>query len=147
MSGTAVYVLGRIVARFLVEPIQEMRRTIAAVALAEHSDVYSNPGLHNGGAQGNQLAERYPGTRHHFPQLMARLEAATYQIPWYPGLAEKIGFPSQERVDDAVRGLTGIQNSRWSEDACLENVKRAKKIRDALRIRAYTYPSDKIEAD
>ena len=55
ISGVFVFILGQLVLKLIIEPIQEFRKTLAdiAFALIEYANIYSNPGY-----AGNELENK-----------------------------------------------------------------------------------------
>ncbi|MEH2410809.1 hypothetical protein [Nostoc sp.] len=77
ISGVFVFILGQLILKLIIEPIQESRKTLAdiAFALIEYANIYSNPGCAD-----NELENK---ASEEFRKLSSRLNAQMYLIPAY----------------------------------------------------------------
>ena len=108
-SGVAVFVLGQIILKLVIEPVHRFRSTIADIsyALVYYADIYSNPGITG--------KEREEETKQKLRTLSSELNAATYLIPKYDLTRRVFGLPQREKVVEAAGQLIGLSNSLHSE--------------------------------
>jgi len=129
-SGVITFVLGQLVIKLLVDPVQDFRKAVADIALAliEYANVYANPGV-AGGEIEKKVSEE-------FRRLSSRLNAQMYLIPCYPITAKIFGLPSRKKVVDAASSLIGLSNGVFqsASNLVLVNVEMADKIRKVLGI-------------
>jgi hypothetical protein len=130
LTGVAIFVLGQIIVRFLIEPVQEMKRTIGQIShsLTEHANVIQNPGLPK-----DKMIEN---TSQHLRNLSAQLESHLYLIPVYELTSKIFSLPSKNNVLKSARSLMGLSNSvyRATEGIYKQNAKRVETICDSLGI-------------
>jgi len=129
-SGVITFVLGQLVIKLLVDPVQDFRKAVADIALVliEYANVYANPGV-----AGSEIEKK---VSEEFRRLSSRLNAQMYLIPCYPITAKIFGLPSRKKVVDAASNLIGLSNGVFqsASNQVLVNVERADKIRKALGI-------------
>jgi len=130
VTGVVTFVLGQIIVKLLIEPVQEMKRTIGQIShsLIEHANVIQNPGI----PKEDMINE----TSQHLRKLSSQLEAHIYLIPVY-GLTSKLFcLPSRNSILKAARALMGLSNSvhRATERIYKQNAKRVERICDSLGI-------------
>lgn len=128
VTGVLVFLIGQAVLKFLLEPLQEFRRTVSEVAhaLIEYANVYGNPGL----GDDQKLKEASRTLRN----LSSRMHAQMYLTPKYRYIAKVLCFPSEKSVSEAVTNLIGLSNSVFASGDPVANAGRANKIRKALGI-------------
>ncbi|MEH2234684.1 hypothetical protein [Nostoc sp.] len=130
ISGVFVFILGQLVLKLIIEPIQEFRKTLAdiAFALIEYANIYSNPGY-----AGNELEKK---ASEEFRKLSSRLNAQMYLIPAYKSISKPFGLPSKDNLLEAASALIGLSNGVFKSPIDLVNInlERAKKIRTLLGI-------------
>ena len=131
LSGVITFVLGQLILKLLVDPVNDFRRTVADVALSliEYANIYSN------GAAEIEIERK---ASEEFRRLSSRLNAQMYLIPCYRCTAKLFGLPSRDKVVDSAKNLIGLSNGvlRPVSDGnvILVNLKRANEIRNALGI-------------
>lgn len=129
-SGVVTFVLGQLILKLLIYPVQEFKKTIADIALAliEYANIYTNPGVAN-----VEVAKR---ASDELRKLSSRLNAQMYLIPSYNSAAKLFRLPSREKVVDSAKNLIGISNGVFQSMADLPTVNtiRADKIRNSLNI-------------
>ena len=129
-SGVVTFVLGQVVLKLLIDPVQEFKKTIADIALAliEYANIYANPGVAN-----VEVAKK---ASDEFRKLSSRLNAQMYLIPSYNFTAKLFRLPSREEVVDSAKNLIGLSNGVFQSMADLSTVNtiRADKIRSSLNI-------------
>lgn len=137
ISGVITYVLGQLVLKLLIEPVQEMKKLIGQIAhsLIEHANVIQNPGA--------PTEEQMKATSLHLRKLCALLEAQLYLVPMYRLTAGIFGLPTREKVLSASRSLMGLSNSvfRAADHIYESNAKRVENIHDSLGL--YLAESDR----
>ena len=133
-SGVLIFVLGQFILKILIEPIQELKKEIAAVlsSLVYYADIYSNPGT---GTE-EKLHEASYALRKHACELASK----TAIIPFYDLLYSLRILPDKKQVFDAKSRLIGLSNSVYksAEEFGYSNSKRAYEIKDALN--SYSNP-------
>jgi hypothetical protein len=131
LSGTFVFVFGQIILQFVIVPVQEFLKTIAAISNAriEHAHVTANPG--------SLTAERIDETSRHLRKLSAQLHSNLFLVrPYFP-VSYVFKLPSRKQVLQASKSLIGLSNSVFSasnEKTYQWNAERWENICDALSI-------------
>jgi hypothetical protein len=129
-SGVLTFVLGQLIIKLLVDPVNDFRRTVADIALVliEYANVYANPGV-----AGSEVEKK---VSEELRRLSSRLNAQMYLIPCYRIIAKIFGLPSRDKVVGAASDLIGLSNGvfKSASDLVSVNVKRADQIRNALGI-------------
>jgi hypothetical protein len=102
LSGTLVYVIGQIVLKFFIDPVQELKKTIGAVShsLIEHLPEILTPG--------RGTAEIEHETSQEFRKLASQLRSNGVLVPWYRYTALLFGLPAYAEIDKASRALTHL---------------------------------------
>jgi hypothetical protein len=130
LAGVVTFVLGQLALRLLAEPVQELKRTIAdiAVTIIKYANVYSNPGV-TGEERENEAAREIRA-------LASRLNAQMYLVPGYSKIHRFFGLPSKQDISQAMRHLIGISNAvhRANSDMEIANDKKLDKVCDLLGI-------------
>jgi hypothetical protein len=130
VSGTFVFVLGQIILQFWIVPVQEFRKTIAAIAHArvEVGEVTSNPGV--------LVPERNDKASRRLRKLSAQLQSHLFLVWPYAPVARLFKLPSRDHVVQASRSLAGLSTSVFSDTGRTpeSNVRKWAKICDALGI-------------
>lgn len=130
LSGVLTYVAGQLVLKLVIEPIQEMKKTIGHIShsLIEHGNVIANPGV--------PPVEVMRETSNHLRKLSSQLQSHLYLVPRYPLTSRFFLLPPQSKVLAASKALIGLSNSldRPHEKVYEQNAKRVEGICDALRI-------------
>lgn len=141
LSGVVTYVLGQLAVKLLIDPVQEMKRTIGQVAhaLIEHANVISNPGVPS--------REVMDVSSKLLRSLSAQLQSHLYLVPGYEFSARVFGLPASANVLEATGLLIGLSNSlhRATDHVYEHNAKRLDKIHDLLAI--YRAPGDRYPAE
>jgi len=130
LSGVLTYVIGQIILKIIIEPVQDMKKTIGQIShsLIEHANVIQNPGVPS--------EETMHKTSQHLRMLSSQIQAHLYLVPKYKFTAFIFRLPSQKQVLEAAKNLIGLSNSvfRASENTHEYNSKRVEKICDSLSI-------------
>lgn len=139
LAGVITFVLGQLCLRLLVEPLHELKRTIAdiAVAIIKYANVYSNPGV-TGEERENEAAQE-------IRFLASKLNAQMYLVPAYARLHWLFGLPPKQNISQAMRYLVGISNAvhRANPDMGVANAQKSDKVCDLLGI--HMPDEDRIE--
>jgi len=130
ISGVLTYVFGQVIMKLVIEPVQEMKKTIGQIShsLIEHANVISNPGVPS--------EEIIKDTSQHFRKLSSQIQTHLYLVPLYKYVAVLFKLPSQDEVLQASKSLMGLSNGvyRATENIYEQNALRIEKICDSLSI-------------
>ena len=130
VSGVITFVIGQLVVKLVIEPVQDFKKTIGQIshALIEHAQVYLNPGV--------AKEEIQHGVSSQFRTLSSQLHAHLFLVPVYSLAAVIFRLPSREKVVAASKGLIGLSNSVFRDegDGARHNVRRRESICDSLGI-------------
>jgi hypothetical protein len=127
-GGAVVLVVGQIVQRFYLEPIQEQRRIIGEIAYALTYDANVVREL--------VVEERAEETAARLRRLASSLRATVRTIPYYAFFARRGSVPPADNVMRASRELIGWSNG-LSERAGEDSHRRRDNIASELNIRIY----------
>lgn len=108
ITGVFVFVLGPIVLKWMIEPIQKLREVIAEVMFYLASD-YSD--IHNASSVEKVVALSAGKT---LKNLGARLVSSQQLIPYYEKLHKIWKLPKPEDIVKASKRLLLINKSMWS---------------------------------
>lgn len=137
LSGVITYVLGQLAVKLLIDPIQEMKRTIGQIAhaLIDLANVIANPGVPS-----RDVAD---AASKHLRSLSSQLQSHLYLVPAYSASASLFRLPKMAQVVEATGLLIGLSNSlhRATDHVYEHNAKRVEKIHDLLGI--YIAPGDR----
>ena len=128
IGGIIIYVVGRAVEKFVLEPLQDYRKTLANISdtLIYYANVYSNTTV----ASKEDKEETSKAIR----KLASDLSAKSHQIVFYKFFAKTKWIPSYNNSMDAVGKLIGFSNSLWNSNFKEIN-DRLKKIEQLLNIK------------
>ncbi len=130
LAGVTVFVAGQILLKLIIDPIQELKRTIGRIshALNFYASVYSNPGV--GTAESEKEAQKK------LRSLSAQLAAEVRVIPVYSFVGGLFFLPSHANILGARKNLIGLSNGVYSksDQAPTWNIKQAQAVADALSI-------------
>jgi hypothetical protein len=138
--GFVTFVLGQVVVKLVIDPVQEMNKTVGKIAhsLTYFADVTGNPGV--------QAAEVNLNASKELRRLSADLESHLYSVPAYSRTAVVFHLPGQKAVLDVCRNLIGLSNSVMPIDVrgnlAETNSKRVQDIR--LKLGLYVAPDEII---
>ena len=131
IGGVTVYVIGRIVEKFYIEPVHKQSNLIGEIAdsLIFCANIYGNPGV----GKPEEMDEASKILRQHASQLMASTQSI--RAYWLLQLFRIV--PKHKNIISAHQNLIGLSNSVYRENSRLEehNDKRRKEIEKSLRIR------------
>ena len=131
LGGILVFVVGRIIEKFSIEPIHEQLRLTGEIAdsLIFYANLYSSPGI----GKPEKMDEASKVLRQQASQLMAK----THAIPWYKLWQFLRIVPKHADVIEASKDLKGLSNSIHQGDPMV-NHNRRKKIEKRLCIKTDT---------
>lgn len=127
IGGIIIYVVGRSVEKFVLEPLQDYRKTVANISdtLIYYANIYSNANVANKEAK----EEASKALR----KLASELSAKTHQVVFYKIIAKIKWIPTYKNSMDAVGTLIGFSNSIWHSN--FEEIEgRRKKVEKLLNI-------------
>lgn len=130
LSGVITYVLGQLVVKLVIEPVQEFRRTIGVIshALIERANVIQNPGVPT-----NEVMDE---TSKELRKLSSQLQSHIFLVPCYRATAWVFRLPPADAVRAASSALIGLSNSVFQarEGIYEVNAKRVETVCDSLGI-------------
>jgi hypothetical protein len=128
--GVIIFVLGQLVVSLIIEPAQNLRRTIAAIshALIERANVIQDGGLSTKAVMDETSAE--------LRKLSSQLQSRFYMVPLYRITASVFRLPAAEKIRAASGALIGLSNSivQSRESVYKINSKRVQIVCDSLGI-------------
>jgi hypothetical protein len=130
LSGVITFVIGQLIVKLILDPIQEMRRTIGLVShtLVERANVISNPG--------DPAKQVMDATSDELRRLSSQVHAHLYLVPFYNTTSRIFRLPAKEKLLTASVALIGLSNSVYKADDRVyeSNAKRVEKVCDSLGI-------------
>jgi len=130
LAGVITYVAGQLILKLVIEPVQELRRTIGNISytLIERANVIHNPGV--------PTIEVINETSKELRKLSSQLHSHFFLIPLYDKTSKVFRLPSHSKIREAATNLIGLSNGIHEEgDNIYEvNAKRIEKICDCLGI-------------
>lgn len=130
LTGVLTYVLGQLGLKLVIEPVQDLRKTIGFIshALIERANVIHNPGV--------AAQEVMDEASNHLRSLSSQLQSHLYLVPKYALTARLFRLPSLAEIREASSALIGLSNGlyRQSPDIYKINAKRVEAICDSLGI-------------
>lgn len=138
ITGVAVFVLGQLLIRFVIQPLQDFKKVIAKVShvLIYYADVYSNPG----GSRRMMIAE----TRKALRDSASLLRSRTVVIPFYTVFSWLRWVPTRHDINQASGSLIGLSNSLVNGDVQYNATKR-ETIKKSLRLDNDDHPPPVVE--
>ena len=106
-SGVLILVLGQLILKLVIDPVQEFKRSVADISHALIGDavIVYNPGM-TGHEKEKEVSAK-------FRALSSRLNAQMYLIPKYTITQKVFGFTYK-------RGsLSGLRSSDWTIKQCI----------------------------
>lgn len=130
LAGAGTFVLGQILLKLLIEPVQAMKNVIAEIAhkLILFANIYANPRSLEDEKQAEASKE--------FRILSSKIQSSMYLVPAYKTTSKLFGLPSQEEINAASKGLISLHNGHDHalENQGILNCYSAQRVRDALGI-------------
>ncbi|MCW2478136.1 hypothetical protein [Candidatus Symbiopectobacterium sp. NZEC135] len=104
LSGVLVYVLGQLVLKLLIDPVNELKKTISKISydLVFYADVLANPK-----PKGDERMDKATRIMREHSSL---LHANAYLIPCYEYTRLVFGLPKEEKIIAATENLIGLSN-------------------------------------
>ena len=145
-SGVIVFVLGQIVLKLLIEPIQGYKSTVGdiSIALINHANVFFNPGV--------MKEEKMDAAATELRLLASKLSAHVVLIPFYEKVASFFKLSTIQDVHEVKTQLIGLSNGlhdKGHPDSKVSlgeiNERRAQKICRLLNI--YVPENEKIYSE
>jgi len=137
-AGVIIFVSGQIFIRLIIEPVSDLKRTVAHIAyvIIKYADVYCNPGTNE--AKESEVSKE-------FRNLSSRINAQMYLVPWYDVCRHLFGLPKKKNISRAMRLLIGLSITVYKSTRGVEiqNAKKADEICELLGI----YVTDRHIAD
>lgn len=130
LSGTLVFILGQIIQKFFLEPIQNYKKIIGEIdnRLKFHANILTNAGFNN-----EVITEITNSVR----ELSCKLESSYKQIPLTKTLSYLNIIQSPKEIADAAKELMSLSNAggRKPDDIekCNDSIDR---VRTLLKIEA-----------
>ena len=110
LAGVAVFVLGQILLKLVIEPIQKLRETIAEVAFHLAND---HTVIYNAKTVSKEQAE---ATSTNLTQLGARLFSNQQLVPFYAQLHFVFSLPNKADIGKAAQRLSQIPSHMYGDD-------------------------------
>ena len=130
LSGVLIYVLGQLVEKLVIEPVHEMKKTIALISQSfiEYDQFIHNPGLHE--------TDKIDEVSRHFRKLSSQIRAHLYLVPLYRFMSRVFGLPERTKALEAAKWLRGLSNGLHTNHGQPHgtNAKTKEKICDYLGI-------------
>ena len=130
LSGVITFVIGQVIVKLLLDPVQDMKKTIGQVShtLVERANVIGNPGV--------PTKEIMDETSDSLRTLSSQLHAHLYLIPSYGVTSTIFCLPSKEKLLVASTALIGLSNSVYRADDWVyeTNANRVEQVCDSLGI-------------
>ena len=140
LSGVTVYVLGQLVVKLVIEPVQETRNTIGQIS---HTLIEDGDAIHNAAFKSEVVSqERANEVSQHLRKLSAQLHSHLFLVPCYQETARIFRLPTRDGILAASEKLMWISNSFRSsmEDVHKQITTREESICNVLGI---YFPKDR----
>ena len=127
ISGVLIFVIGQIVLKIFIEPVQELMRTLGQIryCMTFYANIFCNPGV----VDPNKMDQTIDELR----LSASKLHGAVYLVRFLK-LWELLKFiPSKENLEQVSSELIGLSNSVY-DGKCDENVKRRDKILSLISV-------------
>ncbi|OMQ23706.1 hypothetical protein [Serratia oryzae] len=129
-SGVLVYVIGQIIMKLIIEPVNDLKRAISKIVydLIFYSNKLANPM-----PPGNEeMVEACKVMRQH----SSTLHSATHLIPGYKHIYRIFGLPSPEGIKEATQKLIYLSNgySGVLDNQAIRNLYAIQEVRLSLRV-------------
>lgn len=125
ITGAAVYTLGQLISKFVIEPIHKQKEVIGDIANALVLYANINPGT--------SKPEKAEEASKRFRQLSGLLRSRSYLIPGYDRMAKIKLVPLRTDIEKAASSLIGISNSVYGGSD--ESISRQHKDRYEQEVR------------
>jgi hypothetical protein len=141
LSGVAIFLLGQILLKLVLEPVQKLKQTFSAVS---HAYLVHAPILYNPDAASDEQKNEAAG---HLRLLSGQLHADLSLVPCYDLFRWLFFLPSSKKVYEAAQSLIAIGNWMYSSngsrlDHIIKNWQRA-----ADNLGLYIAPGERVSDD
>ena len=141
LAGAGTFVLGQIILKLLIDPVQSFKKTVAEIAikLILYANIYANP---------KPLGDERQGAMSQDMRILSsKLISKMYLIPAYNISKYIFGLPSKNQVETASRKLIFIHNGHDSAlvNQGILNSYAAQEVRNSLGI--YTPKDEYMDTD
>lgn len=130
IGGVLVFVAGQVLLKFVIEPIQELKKLIVEInfGLVFHAQAIHTP-------VGDRTTEDEASKA--FRKLACDLSSKVAAIPWYGFWSKRSHghLPNSKDINTASSQLIGLSNSVYGENRSEINEKRVGKIRSLLNLK------------
>ena len=139
LAGVIIYVLGEIIVKLVIDPIQDLKRVIADIAfkLIHYSHVFklSSSDEPSGEAAGQAIAsEKLEQAADEYRKLASMLNAGYRLVPFYP-LARVVFFlPREADIIDARNALLEMSQEIFAAPKSFVISERRKSIEKMLKV-------------
>ena len=139
LAGVIIYVLGEILVKIVIDPVQELKRVIADIAfkLIHYSHVFklSSSGDSDAAGGGKEIApEKLEQAADEYRKLASMLNAGFRLVPFYP-LARIVFFlPKEADIIDARNELIEMSEEIFAAPKSFVISERRKSIEKKLRV-------------
>jgi hypothetical protein len=108
LGGVTIFVLGQIILKFYIEPIQQFRLHIGKItdALIFYANLYSNPGTN--------VKEQVKEASNEIRKLASELISTSAVVPLYRTWSSLKIIPKLKNIKEARSNLIGLSNSLFS---------------------------------
>jgi hypothetical protein len=133
LSGVLIYILGQIINKFIIDPIQHQKETFGKIsdALIFYANIYTSPTK-----EGDNLLKNREEAQTKFRNLACELISKTHQIPLYKLLSWLKLVLKKENIISSEKDLIGLSNGMWpsNTEETMFNVKKRKDIEKKLKL-------------
>ena len=139
LAGVIIYVLGEIIVKIVIDPVQELKRVIAEIAfkLIHYSHVFklASSGEPSGEAAGQTIdQEKLEQAADEYRKLASMLNAGYHLVPFY-AIAKLLFFlPKEADIIDARNALLEMSEEIFAAPKSFVISERRKSIEKMLKV-------------
>jgi hypothetical protein len=139
LAGVIIYVLGEIVVKIVIDPVQELKRVIADIAfkLIHYSHVFKLSSAEDTSDEASEKTidrERLEQAADEYRKLASMLNAGFRLVPFYP-LARVLFFlPREADIIDARNELIEMSEEIFAAPKSFVIAERRKRIEKKLKV-------------
>jgi len=139
LCGVIIYVLGEIIVKIVIDPVQELKRVIADIAfkLIHYSHVYqlSSSGQSPAETGEKQIApEKLEQAADEYRRLASMLNAAYRLVPFYPLARVAFFLPKEAAIIDARNELLEMAEEIFATAKSFVIAEKRKSIEKKLKV-------------
>jgi hypothetical protein len=139
LAGVIVYVLGQIVVKIVIDPVQELKRVIADIAfkLIHYSHVFKLSSAEDASGEAAKKTinrERLEQTAEEYRQLASMLNAAFRLVPFYSFTRLAFFLPGEADIIDARNDLIEMSEEIFAAPKSFVIAERRKSIEKKLKV-------------